>query len=82
MNAEYGVVYFGDGCWGIFLENCEAKYLQADRNIFADYSVSQDQHVWVLQLNQTYATYFAYRPNGTLMSPPYYQNLANYQTDF
>lgn len=82
INSQYGVTYFGDGCWGIFLETCDHGTSMVDMNIFADYAISEDQHVWVLQMNETSATYFAFRPNNTLMSPPYTQPLINYKLDF
>ena len=65
-----GVVYFGDGNWGISPNSCQKdpKNLNATGHLEA---YSNATHVWIINVNQTYISHFAVNLTGEIFDKAY-----------
>jgi len=73
-----GVVYFGDGNWGIDPDDC-LKNGQKNGNNTGVLEVASDMtHVWLINITQTYLTFFAINQTGDVFDKEYALLVSNY----
>ena len=75
--TEGGIVFFGDGNWGVFKEECEIETITSDwwwPEIFATPILDDSAHIWILEMdsNNNEVRYFAFDlDNHTIPSSIY-----------
>jgi len=73
-----GVVYFGDGNWGITPDNC-LQNGQTNGNHTGAIEVYGDvNHVWILDINPENLTFYAINPSGEIFDKKYNLTVSKY----
>jgi len=73
-----GVVYFGDGNWGISADACLINGQTNGNHTGAIEVYSDMNHVWILEINPENLTYFAINPSGEIFDKKYNLTVSKY----
>jgi len=75
---EEGVVYFGDGNWGISPNACNIKNGGAANATGLIEKSSNVNHVWIMEMNPTDYTFYAINKNNQIFDQKYHIPIPNY----
>jgi len=78
VNDATGVVYFGDGKWGISSNSCWA-YGEANGNATGLMEVMEDtRHIWIINMTSNNISHFAVNETNQIFDQVYYFNVSKY----
>jgi len=63
-----GVIYFGDGNWGVAPHGCSAKNSPVNNKLFE--AVGDESHVWIMNVNKDSWEYYPLGLDGQKLLPP------------